>query len=70
MDQVEFELRTSLLFLKQSIENFEQLCKPKPPLEHHVVKYQPYVPELMRLHSKEVKVYRLEETRKHKKRTL
>lgn len=68
MDAVEYELAVSVLFLKQSIENFEQVCKPPIPLEVERKRHRPWVDPFMRHHSKEVKTYRVEEMSRHKQR--
>lgn len=70
MSQEEYELRVSILFLKQAIDNFEKSLGPETPLEVEEKKYQPYIPPMMRQHSKEVTVFMKEETSPHKKRPL
>lgn len=70
MDAVEYELAVSVLLLKQSIDNFERMCQPVAPLEFERKRHRPWVDPFMRRHSKDVKVYRIEEMSRHKKRTL
>ncbi len=70
MDQTEYELAVAVLSLKQSIENFEAICKPPIPLEYEKKRHRVWVDPIMKKHSSEVKVFRIEEMSKHKKTPL
>jgi hypothetical protein len=68
MDAVEYDLAISVLFLKQSIENFEKVCKPPIPCEVEKKRHRVWVDPFMRKHTNEVKTYRVEEMSRHKQR--
>lgn len=54
MDEVEYELRVAMMFLKQAIDEVEKSLSPPVPLIFEKKRTRPWVDPIFKLHSPEV----------------